>query len=473
MDLSKNRIPDPVKNIHMIAICGTGMGALASMLKDMGFEITGSDQKVYPPMSEFLSSKDIDVTEGFSKKNVAYGPDLVIVGNAVSKENPEVVAMNQMGLEFCSMPQAVNRFIASGKKPLVITGTHGKTTTSSILAWILYEAGMDPTFMIGGILKNFESNYRLGSGEHMVIEGDEYDTAFFDKGAKFLHYDPSIAILTGVEFDHADIFRDIQHVKQAFDAFITGISPQHTLVAFDDDNNVSDLVHGKSCQMIKYGKNADSVWRLGSVSIQQPWTYFDVLKHDTVFGNFKTRLVGEHNLLNALSAIAVSDTLTIPVKAVARAFESFEGIKRRQEVRGEKSGITVMDDFAHHPTAVRETLRAVKPFYPNGRLIAVFEPRTNSSMRSIFQNIYPLSFDGADIVCIRQPSLLDKIPQKERFSSQQLVDDLKRQGKDAHFFPDTDEIIDFLVSKAKSGDLVLVMSNGGFDNIHERLLSML
>ena len=240
MDLSKNRIPDPVKNIHMIAICGTGMGALASMLKDMGFEITGSDQKVYPPMSEFLSSKDIDVTEGFSKKNVAYGPDLVIVGNAVSKENPEVVAMNQMGLEFCSMPQAVNRFIASGKKPLVITGTHGKTTTSSILAWILYEAGMDPTFMIGGILKNFESNYRLGSGEHMVIEGDEYDTAFFDKGAKFLHYDPSIAILTGVEFDHADIFRDIQHVKQAFDAFITGISPQNTLVAFDDDQNVSD-----------------------------------------------------------------------------------------------------------------------------------------------------------------------------------------------------------------------------------------
>ena len=296
MDLIKNRISDSVESIHMIAICGTGMGALASMLKDMGFEITGSDQKVYPPMSEFLSSKDIDVTEGFSKKNVAYGPDLVIVGNAVSKENPEVVAMNQMGLEFCSMPQAVNRFIASGKKPLVITGTHGKTTTSSILAWILYEAGMDPTFMIGGILKNFESNYRLGSGEHMVIEGDEYDTAFFDKGAKFLHYDPSIAILTGVEFDHADIFRDIQHVKQAFDAFITGISPQHTLVAFDDDNNVSDLVHGKSCQMIKYGRNADSVWRLGSVSIQQPWTYFDVLKHDTIFGNFKTRLVGEHNL---------------------------------------------------------------------------------------------------------------------------------------------------------------------------------
>jgi UDP-N-acetylmuramate: L-alanyl-gamma-D-glutamyl-meso-diaminopimelate ligase len=473
MDLSKNRIPDPVKSIHMIAICGTGMGALASMLKDMGFEITGSDQKVYPPMSEFLSSRNIKITEGFSENNVAYGPDLVIVGNAVSKDNPEVVGMNQMGLEFCSMPQAVNRFIASGKKPLVITGTHGKTTTSSILAWILYEAGMDPTFMIGGILKNFESNYRLGSGEHMVIEGDEYDTAFFDKGAKFLHYDPSIAILTGVEFDHADIFRDIQHVKQAFDAFITSISPQNTLIAFDDDNNVSDLVQGKSCQMVKYGRHTDSVWQLGSVSIQQPWTFFDVLKHGRVFGNFKTRLVGEHNMLNALSAIAVADTLTIPVESIARAFESFEGIKRRQEIRGEKSGITIMDDFAHHPTAVRETLRAVKPFYPNGRLIAVFEPRTNSSMRNIFQNIYPLSFDGADIICIRQPSLLNKIPPKERFSSQQLVNDLINQGKDAHYFPDTDEIIDFLITEAKSGDLILVMSNGGFDNIHERLVSVL
>jgi UDP-N-acetylmuramate: L-alanyl-gamma-D-glutamyl-meso-diaminopimelate ligase len=473
MDLSRNRISDPVKSIHMIAICGTGMGALASMLKDMGFEITGSDQKVYPPMSEFLSSRDIKITEGFSEHNIAYGPDLVIVGNAVSKDNPEVVGMDQMGLEFCSMPQAVNRFIASGKKPLVITGTHGKTTTSSILAWILYEAGMDPTFMIGGILKNFESNYRLGTGEHMVIEGDEYDTAFFDKGAKFLHYDPSVAILTGVEFDHADIFKDIQHVKQAFDAFITGISPQNTLVAFDDDKNVSDLVQGKSCKMVKYGRYAESVWRLGSVSIQQPWTFFDVLKYGTVFGNFKTRLVGEHNMLNALSAIAVADTLAIPVEAIARSFESFEGVKRRQEIRGEKSGITVMDDFAHHPTAVRETLRAVKPFYPNGRLIAVFEPRTNSSMRNIFQNIYPLSFDGADIICIRQPSLLDKIPPKERFSSQQLVNDLKNQGKDAHFFPDTNEIIDFLITEAKSGDLILVMSNGGFDNIHERLLKSL
>ncbi len=473
MDLSKNQIPEHVKRIHLIAICGTGMGALAGMLKDKGYTVTGSDQKVYPPMSEFLSGKGIDIKKGFHEKNIDYGPDLVVVGNAVSKDNPDVIGMRQKDLYFCSMPQAVNRLIMQGKKALVIAGTHGKTTTASILAWILYTAGLDPTFMIGGILNNFKSNYRLGDGEHMVIEGDEYDTAFFDKGPKFLHYDPSIAILTSVEFDHADIFKDFGQVKQAFNAFISGISDQHTLIAFDQDKHIAELVRGKRCRTVSYGRNTNAVWRLGAVTISRPWTFFDVLKHDALFGTFKTRLVGEHNLLNALSAVAAADRLSISKEALAAAFETFEGVKRRQEVRGEKSGITVMDDFAHHPTAVRETIRAVKPFCPGGRLIAVFEPRTNSSMRNVFQNIYPLSFDGADMICIRHPSLLEKIPPRERFSSQQLVADLKDQGKKAHYFADTDAIIDFLVTEAKSGDLILVMSNGGFDNIHERLLSAL
>jgi UDP-N-acetylmuramate: L-alanyl-gamma-D-glutamyl-meso-diaminopimelate ligase len=473
MDLSKNQIPEHVKSIHMIAICGTGMGALAGMLKDKGYKVTGSDQKVYPPMSEFLAGKGIEITEGFHEKNLAYGPDLVVVGNAVSKDNSEVVGMHRKGLYFCSMPQALNRLIMFGKNALVVTGTHGKTTTASILAWILYTAGLDPTFMIGGILNNFKSNYRLGNGEHMVIEGDEYDTAFFDKGPKFLHYDPSIAILTSVEFDHADIFKDLGQVKEAFDAFINGISDQHTLIAFDGDKHIADLVRGKRCQVIQYGRNAKAIWQLGTIAISWPWTFFDVLKHDTIFGTFKTRLVGEHNLLNALSAVAAADRLSIPAETVAAAFKTFEGVKRRQEVRGQKSGITVMDDFAHHPTAVRETIRAVKPFCAGGRLIAVFEPRTNSSMRNVFQNIYPLSFDGADIICIREPSLLEKIPPRERFSSQQLVKDLKGRDEDAYYFTDTDSIIDFLVTEAKSGDLILVMSNGGFDNIHERLLSVL
>ncbi len=473
MDLSKNRIPAQVKKIHLVAICGTGMGALGSMLKDMGYEVTGSDQTVYPPMSDFLLGKGIEIIDGYNEENVLYGPDLIVVGNSVSKNNPEVVAMGQMGLDFCSMPQAINHFFADGKKPLVVAGTHGKTTTASILAWLLYIAGLDPCFMIGGILKNFDSNYRLGKGEYIIIEGDEYDTAFFDKGPKFLHYAPFLAILTSVEFDHADIFRDFDHVKKTFDAFIAGLPRHGTLLAFNDDKTVAQMVGKTQCRVKKYGRNENALWRLGAVSIDPPWSYFDVFKAGSAFGTFKTRLMGEHNLLNALSAIAVAHELLIPVEVIARAFETFSGIRRRQEVRGEKRGITVMDDFAHHPTAVRETIRAVKPFYPDGRLVAVFEPRTNSSMRKVFQDIYPLSFDKADLVCIRKPSRLEKIPADDRFSSEKLVADLKFSGKDAHYFPDTGSIIDFLAVNARPDDLVLIMSNGGFDNIHERLLRKL
>jgi len=473
MDPTNNYIPDRVKKIHLIATCGTGMGALACMLKDLGFDVTGSDQKIYPPMSTFLLNKGILLSDGFNGANLSCRPDLIVVGNAVSASNPEVIEMNRMGLPFCSMPQAINRFIAAGKKPILVTGTHGKTTTASILAWILHEAGLDPSFVIGGILQNFNSNYRLGKGEFIVIEGDEYDTAFFDKGPKFLHYDPFMAVLTSVEFDHADIYRDLGHVKQAFDRFVSGISPNHRLLAFGADKNVAELIHDKKCRIEKYGMDGDSFWRLGSVSITPPFSLFEVFKQGSRLGVFRTRLQGEHNLLNALAVIAVADHLGIPQKDLSGALETFKGVKRRQEIRGQKNGITVMDDFAHHPTAVRETIRAIKPFYPDGRLLAVFEPRTNSSMRKVFQDIYPLSFDQADIVCIRKPPLLEKIPAADRFSSEKLVSDLKNRGKDARYFPDTESIIDFVHKEARSGDLILVMSNGGFDNIHERILNLL
>ena len=473
MDLSKNCIPEKIQKIHLIAICGTAMGALASVLKDMGFTVTGSDQSVYPPMSDFLERKGIKISQGFEAEHISYGPDLVVVGNTVSKDNSEVVKMQQMGLNFCSMPQAVNYFLAANKKPLLVVGTHGKTTTSSILAWVLHTAGLDPCFMIGGILKNFNSNYGFGRGDYIVIEGDEYDTAFFDKGPKFLHYNPFTTIITSVEFDHADIFKDFEHVKQAFDTFISGIDPQHTLFACNDDDGVAGLIQSRQCRVIKYGRGPASSWRLGAVSIDPPWTFFEVLNQSEVFGNFKTKLAGEHNLLNALSVIAVAQHLKIPAEVIAGAIETFEGIKRRQEVRGIKNGITVMDDFAHHPTAVRETIRALKPFHSDGRLLAVFEPRTNSSMRKVFQDVYPLSFDGADLICIRRPSRLDKIKPDERFSSEKLVADLKNQGKDAYYFPNTATIIDFLVKTACYGDLILIMSNGGFDNIHEKLLKKL
>jgi UDP-N-acetylmuramate: L-alanyl-gamma-D-glutamyl-meso-diaminopimelate ligase len=470
---SRNIIPDNVKKIHLIAVCGTGMGALACMLKDMGYDVTGSDQKVYPPMSDFLVRKGISLMEGFRGDNLSHNPGLVIVGNAVRKDNPEAVRMMEEGFPYCSMPQALNYFAAKGKKTIVVTGTHGKTTTSSILAWILFKAGLDPSFMIGGILRNFDSNYRIGKGDYFVVEGDEYDTAFFDKGPKFLHFDPYVTVLTSIEFDHADIFRDLDHVKQAFGAMVGRIASDNLLIAYDADENIGSLTGSRNCRIEFYGRKNASSWRLGPVDVKPPWTFFDVIKNGVIFGAFKTKLVGEHNLLNALSVIAVADHLSVPFESIYEALETFEGAKRRQEVRRVKRGITVMDDFAHHPTAVRETIRAVKPFYSNGRIIAVFEPRTNSSMRKVFQDVYPLSFDGADIVCISKPPLLEKIPVNERFSSEKLVEDLIRLGKDAHYFGDTQSIIDFLVRESKSGDLILIMSNGGFENIHERLLEAL
>ena len=474
-----NTIPENVKTIHLIAVCGTGMGALACMLKDLGYTVTGSDANIYPPMSTFLLGKGLSIFKGFDAKNLAYGPDLVVVGNAVRKDNPEARAMRDLGLHFCSMPQALNHFIVADKKALVVTGTHGKTTTSSMLAWILYTAGLDPSFMIGGLLLDFNGNYRLGNGRYVVLEGDEYDTAYFDKESKFLHFDPHVAILTSVEFDHADIFNDLAHVKEAFGRFINKFSKQNYLIAYDQDKNIDKLLAGKNTDIPnvpnikRYGLQSNSQWRIESAYVKPPWNCFKVSRNGQIFGEFKIKLPGAHNRFNALAAAAAACQLGISSDVITRAFETYSGVKRRQEVRGVKNGVSVIDDFAHHPTAVKETIKAMRPFYPQGRLIAVFEPRTNTSMRNIFQDEYSHAFDMADMVCIRKPPLLEKIPEDCRFSSEKLVSDLKKQNIDAVYFSDTDAIIDYVSGSAKPGDVVLVMSNGGFDNIHERLLEIL
>jgi len=449
------------------------MGALACMLKELGYEVNGSDQDVYPPMSDFLRSNGIGIQEGFRRRNLDPKPDLVVVGNAVSRENPEVQEMLRRDIPYCSMPQAINRFVASGKRSILVTGTHGKTTTTSMVAWLLYHAGLDPSFFIGGILSNFNSNYRLGQGGYIAIEGDEYDTAFFDKGPKFLHYDPAVAVLTGVEFDHADIFADEDHVKQAFDRFLSGLSPGSRLLVYDGNENAVTLSKDRKCTVEFYGSKADSDWRIQNHESEPPWTHFEVVRSGLPYGSFRSRIIGEHNLNNLLAAIGVCDAIGISRESIASGVEGFAGVRRRQEVRGQRRGITVIDDFAHHPTAVRETIKAVKPFYPKGRLIAVFEPRTNSSMRNVFQDVYPDSFNRADVICIREPSRLDKIPVDERFSSKQLVADLTQKGKESHYFADTSSIIGYLVEIARPRDVVLIMSNGGFDNIHERLLDAL
>ncbi|MDJ0782459.1 MAG: UDP-N-acetylmuramate:L-alanyl-gamma-D-glutamyl-meso-diaminopimelate ligase [Desulfosarcinaceae bacterium] len=470
---ANNRIPESVATIHLTAICGTAMGALACALKEMGYQVTGSDQKVYPPMSDYLRDRGIDITEGYRAANLAHAPDLVVVGNAISRDNPEVQGMYAAKLAYCSMPQAVNHFIGGDKSQLLITGTHGKTTTASLLTWLLYTAQQDPTFMIGGILPDFQSNYRLGNGGHIVIEGDEYDTAFFDKGPKFLHYRPRIAVLTSVEFDHADIYRDLDHVKSAFCELLRGLDSDTLLLAADDDPNIDAVLPSAQCRVARYGFGETSPWRIAQPAIEPPYTAFSVIHNDVDCGRFRTRLMGRHNLSNLLAAIAAAMELGVSPDPLIAGAETFSGVRRRQEVRGIVRDITVLDDFAHHPTAVRETVAAVKPFYPDTRLIAVFEPRTNTSMRDIFQDVYPTVFDGADLICIRKPPLLSKIPEGQHFSATQLVEDLNMRGKNAHYFETTDAIIDFVAAEAAPGDAILIMSNGGFDNIHARLLTQL
>jgi UDP-N-acetylmuramate: L-alanyl-gamma-D-glutamyl-meso-diaminopimelate ligase len=459
-----------MEKIHLIAACGTGMGTLACILKEMGYSISGSDQNIYPPMSDFLNEKGIPLFKGYNPANLNPRPDLVIIGNAVTRQNVEAQAVLQKGIPYMSMPQAVNRFIAKDKKIILVTGTHGKTTTASIMAHILYTAGMDPSFMIGGILKDFNSSFRIGSGDYMVIEGDEYDTAFFDKGPKFMHYDPDITLMTGIEFDHADIFTDIDHIKAVFSTFVKKIEKKSHIIAFANNDHLKNILADSVAAIETYGDSAQ--WFFSNHIQKKTTTCFNVHGPGKQF-SIETNLIGRHNLLNCLACIAAANQIGITDTLVSRSLKTFSGIKRRQEIRGVRHGITVMDDFAHHPTAVKETIKAVKPFYKNGRVIAVFEPRTNTSMRNVFQAVYPDSFLDADMVCICEPNIKKNIREQEKFSTQKLVADIEKRGVQAYHFKNSNTVIHFLASKLKAGDLVLIMSNGGFDNIHVRLLEMI
>lgn len=443
------------------------MGTLACILKEMGYQVSGSDRNVYPPMSDFLKEKGVKLFDGYDPGNLDHGPDLVIIGNAVTKKNVEAQAVMQRGIPYLSMPQAVNKFLAEDKKIILVTGTHGKTTTSSIMAHILFTAGLDPSFMIGGILKDYNSSFRIGSGEYMVIEGDEYDTAFFDKGPKFMHYDPDITIMTGIEFDHADIFTGIDHIKTIFSGFIKKIEKKSHVIAFHNNDNLDEVLAPSSASIERYGKHAD--WSFSNHTQKDFKTFFDV-QGPGVAISIETGLVGRHNILNCLACIAAAKRIGISDENIKTALKTFSGIKRRQEIRGIKNKITVMDDFAHHPTAVKETIKAVKPFYKEGRVIAVFEPRTNTSMRNFFQDTYPDSFCDADMVCICEPCIKKNIDLKEKFSTKQLVADIEKKGIKARHFENSDAVISFLSSYLKQKDLVLIMSNGGFDNIHVKLL---
>ncbi len=455
------------EHIHLIAACGTGMGTLACILKEMGYEVSGSDANVYPPMSDFLAKKGISLFDGYDSSNLNPAPDLVIIGNAVTRTNPEAVEVMEKNIPYLSMPEAVNRFIAKDKKVILVTGTHGKTTTSSIMAHILYTAGLDPSFMVGGILKDFDSSFRIGKGEFMVIEGDEYDTAFFDKGPKFMHYDPCITIITGIEFDHADIFKDLDHIKKVFSDFVAKIEKTSHMIVYNDNETLTQIMSKTPGSAETYGEHGQRSF--SDYRVENKASCFIVKGRNRQY-RVVTGLMGRHNMYNCTACIAAALKAGVSFRDILKSLETFSGVRRRQEIRGIRNGITIMDDFAHHPTAVRETIAAVRPFYSRGRIIAVFEPRTNTSMRNIFQDTYPEAFCNADMVCICEPGVKKNIPEEQKFSTKKLVADINRLGTCAHHFDSGDSIVEFLVPELEAGDLVLVMSNGGFDNIHVKLL---
>jgi UDP-N-acetylmuramate: L-alanyl-gamma-D-glutamyl-meso-diaminopimelate ligase len=473
LDPALNRVPENLRHIHVMGICGTGMAALAGMLKEQGFFVTGSDENVYPPMSDFLAASGIDVMTGYRAENFDTPPDLVVVGNVIRAVNPEALRLAALRLPYLSMPQALSRFFIEGHVSLVVAGTHGKTTTASLLATALNNAGASPGFMIGGIVEAFGRNYTIGNGKYFVVEGDEYDTAFFDKHSKFLHYRPDYAIITSIEFDHADIFTDLEMIKQSFSRFVDLVPPGGLIVACHDDPVVREIVSNASCRVTTYGQDEKSDWQLTDFMTRGLAATFSVYRRGKFFGTFGLPMTGLHNGLNAIAVIALMDSLGFDLESIKKGIASFEGVKRRQQVRGEVNSITVIDDFAHHPTAVRETVHALKMAWPERRLVVVFEPRTNSSRRSLFQDQYAAAFNHADVVVIREHIPLDNVPADQQFSSARLVEHLSTSGTKAYYFSDTDHILDFLKDFACPGDVVAILSNGGFDNIHQRLLDML
>lgn len=465
-------VPQNLQTIHLMGICGTGMAALAGMLKESGYSITGSDGQVYPPMSDFLQQIGIQPATGYRAENLNHQPDLVIVGNVITSNNPEAQALAHSGIHYLSFPQALAEFFIDSLQSLVVAGTHGKTTTCSLLASALFHAGLDPTFMIGGIVSEFQSNNRIGRGPYFVAEGDEYDTAFFDKESKFLHYRPKYAIITSIEFDHADIFADINQIKDAFRKFVRLLPTDGLIIANLDDDHVAEVVSVAPCRVEGYGICSKNQWVLGEMTSHGSNTEFQFQHLDQHF-SLTIPMSGRHNCLNSLAVTILLHFLQVPIDTTQKCLSKFTGVKRRQEVRGIVSGITVIDDFAHHPTAVRETLAGLKAGYPEKRLVAVFEPRTNSSRRAIFQRQYADAFDDADMVVLREPVPLENVAAEDHFSSAKLAEELRRKNPAVWSFSSTDEILPHLTTHLQDGDIVAVLSNGGFDNIHERLLNVL
>ena len=463
---------------HLIGICGTAMASLAGMLQARGALVTGSDENVYPPMSTMLASLGIEVKQGYHAAHLHPQPDCVVIGNAIPRGNREVEETLNQKLLYRSQAEVVKEEFIRGRRSLVIAGTHGKTTTTGIAAWVMDQGGLNPSFLIGGIAQNFGVSFRVTNSDYFLIEGDEYDTAYFDKGPKFMHYLPELAVVNNIEFDHADIYPDLAAVRLAFRRLMNLVPANGRLIVGWDNNNVREVVASFNerlfTQLETFGMSPDAKWQVADADYSGEFSTFKVVREGVEWGQFKTPLIGDFNLLNCLAVIIAADAWGIGSESIAKALASFKNVRRRAEVRGEAGGVTVIDDFAHHPTAVRETLNALRNKYQQRRLVAIFEPRSWSSRLAVFQREYAQAFAAADYVVIAKVFDSQKVAEKGRMlDTDELIKEIAQTNKPALALAGADEIVGHLLPQLRQGDVVAIMSNGGFGGIHEKLLTQL
>jgi UDP-N-acetylmuramate: L-alanyl-gamma-D-glutamyl-meso-diaminopimelate ligase len=462
------------RHIHLSGICGTAMASLAGLLQLQGHRITGSDKAAYPPMSDLLHSMGIPILEPYSEANLSPAPDIVVIGNALSRGNAEVECVLDQRIPFTSMAALLHDEFLPGRESLVVAGTHGKTTTTSMLAWIYQVAAhadpaREPSFLIGGVAENFQTSFQLRPTRTFILEGDEYDTAFFDKGPKFLHYFPDALILTHVEFDHADIYTDLDAVKTAFKRLVNLVPRRGLIVAYDGNENVTECLAPALCRVQRYGFSATADWQIRNLRHEDSLTRWEVWHAAALWAELEMQLAGEHNALNATAAAALAFGLGISVEAIQAAMASFKSVKRRLEIRAVVNGITIIDDFAHHPTAIRETLRALRSVYPRSRLWAVLEPRSNTLRRKVLQADLVASLLLADRVVLAGVYQQQRIPDAERLHPEDVIEALQAQGAHAELHPDGNAIVDAIAPQLEPGDVVVLLSNGAFDGIYEKL----
>lgn len=466
--------PEEIESVYLIGVCGTGMGSLGGLLQQSGYSVRGSDENCYPPMSTRIAEMGIELLNGFDPAHLQPAPDLVVVGNACTPTHPEAAYAREQRLAQLSLPEAIAHFFLNDRRSLVVAGTHGKTTTTGMLVHVLRSAGLDPGFLVGGVMVNGNASYDVGSGRHFVIEGDEYDSAYFDKRPKMMHYQPATAIITSMEFDHADIYDDWSDYREAFRRFAELIEPENLLVLNGDDAEVralADYTRGRVQFIGLYG--GDDEVTATDIQNMSGGQKFTLAVRGERLAEIVLPMSGRHNLLNALAVCAVALEEGVAPEQIASGFASFEGLRRRQEVRGEAAGVIVVDDFAHHPTAVRETIRAVAGRWPNRRLVAVFEPRSNSSRRKVFEVPYAESFDAADVVFISSPPLRHNDEADTLLDATRVVELIEQRGITASAYPDADTLLRPLMRELRPNDVALIMSNGSFGGLHDKLLEAL